>query len=165
MDILFENRFVRTKEILQEFYRHAYFKNPVILGGDLALLALLAVSLILWGTHLPLAVVIVVPVVAAAQFLTYTRAVNAVVKRDAELTNGGGLEVVVTVTPEKLVNTDSTGAALELPYDKVKKVVQTKRLILLQSEAKFWYLLPKDTFTRGTPEEFLAFLKTKGIDK
>ena len=27
MEILFENRFVRTKEILQEFYRYAYFRT------------------------------------------------------------------------------------------------------------------------------------------
>ena len=163
MDILFENRFVRTKEILQEFYRHAYFKNPVILGGDLALVALLAVSLLLWGSHLPLAVAVVVPVVLAAQYWSYQRAVKAVMKRDDEITSGGDLEVTVTVTPEKLLNKDSTGAALELPYDKVRKVVQTKNLILLQSEAKFWYLLPKDTFTQGTAEDFLAFLKTKGV--
>ena len=163
MEILFENRFVRTKEILREFYRYAYFKNPTILIADIALLALLAVSLLLWGTHLPLAVVIVVPVVAAAQYWTYTRAVNAVMKRDDELTAGGKLEVTAAATEEKLVNTDSTGASMELPYDKVKKIAQTKSLILLRSQANFWYILPKNTFTKGTAEEFLAFLKSKGL--
>ena len=52
---------------------------------------------------------------------------------------------------------------MELPYDKVKKIAQTKSLIILRSQANFWYILPKNTFTKGTAEEFLAFLKSKGL--
>ena len=40
---------------------------------------------------------------------------------------------------------------------------QTKNLILLKSRANLIYILRKDTFTKGTKDDFIAFLRSKGI--
>ena len=39
----------------------------------------------------------------------------------------------------------------------------TKNLILLHSKAKLIYIFRKDTFTKGTKNDFIAFLKDKGV--
>ncbi|MGI6745062.1 MAG: hypothetical protein ACOX45_02610 [Acutalibacteraceae bacterium] len=41
--------------------------------------------------------------------------------------------------------------------------MQTKNLILLRSEANLVYIFCKDTFSKGTPDEFLTFLSKKGL--
>lgn len=42
-------------------------------------------------------------------------------------------------------------------------VDKTKNLILLQSKASLIYIFRKDTFTKGTTDDFVIFLRSKGI--
>lgn len=99
--------------------------------------------------------------VAAAQIYMYFYTANTMVKRDAEVTSGGTIRVDAAATEDRLLFKASNGSEQELPYAKMKKIIQTKRLILIRSEANLCYILPKDTFTKGTPEAFLALLKEK----
>lgn len=162
MDTLFENRYTRTKEIMREYCGYMFFRRPSMRICDL-LLVFFVVSSILLGSSPVIAVVLLLT--AAAQVLAYVYTPAAMQKRDAEAASGGTITVESAATDDLLRFQVSNGAAQELPYAKMKKVVQTKRLILINSEAKLWYILPKDTFTKGTAEDFLAFLKTKGIGK
>lgn len=45
----------------------------------------------------------------------------------------------------------------------IVKAVQTENLILLRSKANLIYIFRKDTFIKGTHEEFIMFLRGKGI--
>ena len=48
-------------------------------------------------------------------------------------------------------------------YDTIKRVVSLKKYILIHSKAGNVFVFGKDSFTLGTAEEFLAFLKSKGV--
>ena len=55
------------------------------------------------------------------------------------------------------------GGADTVEFNKIKNAIQTKNYILLRSKANLIYIFCKDTFTVGTKEEFVSFLRAKGI--
>ena len=84
------------------------------------------------------------------------------VKRDNEV-HGKEISVETVITNEYIQNTATTGTVNSVGYDKIRNAVQTKNLILLRSKANLIYIFRKDTFMKGTKDEFIAFLGTKGI--
>jgi hypothetical protein len=50
-----------------------------------------------------------------------------------------------------------------MTFDKIKGAVQTKNLILLRTKANMIWIFRKDSFSVGSKEEFISFLKNKGI--
>lgn len=57
----------------------------------------------------------------------------------------------------------SNGSESTVLYSSIKKLVKTKKLILLTSKAKVVYWFPIDLFEIGNFEEFKQFLKSKGV--
>lgn len=164
MEILFENSYVRDKELAKDIYSYYYLKRKeLVVYYVLISLAFIANILIAlfekiynWGF------IILFPLLFLFQLYCYFRQVNAVVKRDEEV-HGKGIEVKTIVTNEYIQNTAATGAVNKLGYDKIRYAVQTKNLILLRSKANLIYIFRKDTFTKGTLDDFVTFLRAKGI--
>ena len=84
------------------------------------------------------------------------------VKRDIEV-HGKEISVETIVTDDFIQNKASTGAVNKLELNRIKNAAQTKNLILLRSKANLIFIFRKDTFTKGSKDDFIAFLKTKGI--
>lgn len=166
MEPLFENNYTRDKNLAKEMYQHIFFKRPLnmVLNGLLLLVFVVNLSIAIgtndWSNGLYL---IIIPVFFGYEVFTYYRAVNTMVKRDLEVNQGQKIEIVVTVSEEGLQQKASTGGESQLAYADIKKTMQTKNLILLQSEANLLYILRKDTFTKGNAKEFVAFLQGKGV--
>ena len=164
MEILFENSYVRNKELAKEIYRYYYFQRKwLIVCYALLILSFLGNILISifektynWG------VFIFVPLFFVFQFYCYFRQVNTMVKRDNEV-HGREISVETIVTSEYVQNTASTGAVNKLEYDKIRNAVQTQNLILLRSKANLIYIFRKDTFTKGDKEDFICFLYANGV--
>ena len=163
MDILFENNYTRTLEITKELYRYWYFKRPVLVIFDILFILFLVFNIakyLMYHYSYNLIVLIYVPLL---QFYLYHRAAKTVIKRDNEINNGAAMDIKTIATEQFIQSTSSTGSVNKIPYFKIKKVIQTKNLILLCSEAKFIYIFPKTTFTKGTSDEFVVFLRQKGL--
>ena len=94
--------------------------------------------------------------------LFYHFQVKTVIARDLE-THGKAVGVEITVTDEFIESKASTGAVCKLDYGNIRVAVQTKNLIILRTRANLLYNFKKDSFTVGRAEEFLLFLKSKGI--
>lgn len=164
MEILFENTYVRNKEMAKEIYRYYFFRRKgMIILYILCSLALISdiVNAIFedgsgWYSC------IIIPLLLLYIIISYFRTVNLTVKRDAEI-HGKEITTDAIVTEDYIQNTLSTGAVISVEYSKIKKAAQTKNLILLFSDANLIYIFRKDGFTKGTTDEFIAFLKSKGI--
>ena len=164
MEILFENSYVRNKLLAKEIYTYYYFQRKwLVVCYALLLLSFLGNILISifektfnWG------VFIFVPLFFLFQLFCYFQQVSTMVKRDSEV-HGKEISVETIVTNECIQNTASTGAVNKLEYDKIRSAVKTKNLILLRSKANLIYIFRKDTFFKGTKDEFIAFLASKGI--
>ncbi len=164
MEIMFKNSYTRNKALAKEVYRFYYFQRKWLIVCYI----LCAVSFLfntvfaLLSQSYNIGVLIFVPLFVAIQFYCYFSQVNTMIKRDNEV-HGKEIEVETIVTPSFIQNTASTGAVNRIEYDKINNAVQTKNLILLRSKANLIYIFNKATFDIGTKEEFILFLKTKGI--
>ena len=164
MEILFENSYVRNKELAKEIYRYYYFQRKwLVVCYALLLLSFLSnIFISIFEKKYNWGVFIFVPLFLLFQLYCYFRQVNTMVKRDSEV-HGKEISVETIVTNEYIQNTASTGAVNKLEYDKIRNSVQTKNLILLRSKANLIYIFRKDTFTKGNKEDFISFLNGKGV--
>ena len=164
MEILFKNSYVRNKELAKEIYRYYYFQRKWLVACYVLLLLCFLGNILIsifertynWG------VLVFIPLFFLFQFYCYFRQVNTMIKRDSEV-HGKEISVETIVTNDYIQNTASTGAVNKLEYDKIRKVAQTKNLILLHSKANLIYIFRKDTFTQGNKEDFACFLRRKGV--
>ena len=164
MEVLFENSYTRDEKLIKEIYSYEYFRRKLLIIFDIVMiLCLLSNILILvvekkcyWG------VFILAPLYFFYKFFCYWRQVRIIIKRDQEV-HGKEISVETIVTNEYIQNTASTGTVNKLEYENIRNVVQTNNLILLRSKANLIYIFQKDAFTIGNAEDFIKFLKDKGI--
>ena len=163
METLFENVCVRNREVTKEIYNYYFFRRNwtvvayIILG--LVLAANLGV-LCLEGEPYSRGLLIFIPLVFIFQISRYFNAVKTTVMRYEETDQ---TLITTTVTDEFIQMASQNGASGKLEYGNVNKAIQTKNLIILETKAKLFYVFAKDGFTKGTSEEFIAFLRCKGI--
>ncbi len=165
MNILFENSYIRDKDFAKEMYGFIFFRRNYLFVVYIILVISFIINLILLITEGAVAswfVFVFVPFFILLRLFTYFQSIKLLLKRDNEL-SGGPFEVKSIVTEDFIEHTSSTGGVNRLEYNKIKKCNQTKNLILLQSDAKLIYVFTKDGFSVGTSEDFLAFLRNKGI--
>jgi hypothetical protein len=131
MEILFENSYVRNKELAKEIYRYYYFQRKwLVVCYALLLLSFLSnIFISIFEKTYNWGVFIFVPLFLLHQLYCYFLQVNTMVKRDSEV-HGKEISVETIVTNEYIQNTASTGAVNKLEYDKIRNSVQTKNLIL-----------------------------------
>ena len=164
MDILFENSHVRNREVAKEIYGYYYFRRRINIFAYLLLgLGFIAnlLDLIVYGSC-DVTIFILIPFVALLPVFCYISQVRAMVNRDKELC-GKEIEVRLVVTESAMEYSASTGALCKVGLDRIRSAVQTKNLILLRSRSNILYIFRKDGFTVGRKEDFIAFLKGRGI--
>ena len=165
MEALFENRYTKNPEMYKELYQYYYFKRPLIMACNVcyALFILWTVFCIIAGLPYSPILIILPLVMYAFEAFRYFSALSIAKKRDAELGGQSNMETAVIVTDNFMRYTAVNGAEVDVEYSVFKNAVCTKNLILLRSKARLVYIIPKDTFTKGDPNAFLAFLSSKGI--
>ena len=167
MEPLFELRYTKDPnktDYSKEMYRRVFFNLPFFAIVAFVALTLL-VSVIAYGFDtMACYLIFVVLFFIAVRIFTYLRAVKLMHKRYIEFYGDVISDVVVTVTSEAIRFSSSiTEKDIELKFSSVKKTYRTKRMLLFLTEAKMIYNLRLDAFTKGTPEEFMLFLNSKGI--
>ena len=96
--------------------------------------------------------------------LFYFRAVKMRCMQEREISNGELFTMSFDVTEQGIdMRNESTGGAYRVGFSQIKRAVRTKSMYILVSKAGWSYVFRKDSFTKGTHEEFRAFLRTKGM--
>lgn len=164
MDTLFENQYIRDRAVMKELYIHWFFKRPLLIVLYSFLLISFALFLVdyIW-TGTDSVVLYLVPFVFLMQFIGYYNTVNVSVKRDEELYHGMPVQARYTVTEETVTSRNAGTEPNELPLSKIQNAFVTKNLICLVSEGKMVYIFRRDSFTKGSAEEFIGFLKRKAL--
>lgn len=168
MDVLFENSYIRNKEMIQETCRYIYFKNPGFIVFDImfGLYFIMNMGLLVLNQQTEgFYSIIFIIFFLAFQLILYYISVKIMVKQDQEITNGNDLHINAVVTNEFIKFTTSTGSVNEIPFSKIKKVMKTKNFILLRTKAMMVFGFRNDSFTKGSAEELLSFLRSKGLYK
>ena len=164
MEVLFENKYIRSKELNKEIYRYIYFFRKPLLVWDIVLLLLLILDVVMTviGRELNSSVLIVAPLFFIYQITGYFRTIKLSEKRDREL-HREDEEICLSVCDQCIWFEAPKGNNIKMEYSNVKEVIITKNLIMLSTEAKLLYIFRKDSFTIGTSEDFLIFLRRKGF--
>lgn len=164
MEINFENKYVRDKEWAKDILKYTCFKRPIHIVFYIisAICFCLGVYLLVFNAYFNFVYFFVPAFWMFAVFFVYFRNVSLVLKRDIEL-HGKPIDVTVSVTDTAIVMSQSTGSEYTLNFGEVKKTICTKKFICLWSKTNMLYPIKKDGFTAGSYEEFVSFLKNKGI--
>lgn len=164
MEVLFENKYTRDKEWAKDIYGYIYFRRPMMIV--LSIIFLLYLLIGIYNLMIACAVdwfYIFFPVAWYAYIaFSYRRIARTVINRDLEM-HGKAIEVTVTVSEDVIKQTQSTGSEFQLNYGGIKRAVQTKKYVYLWSKTNMLYSLKKESFSLGSTDDFIFFLKNKGI--
>ena len=164
MEPLFENTYTADKSFYQEIYRYFYLSRP-------AAIVIYVLSAVGFFIHLPLAIggknqsigfmalAIALPLM---NLILYFRHIRLSARRNNEISSVP-ISVSTLVHENSLELAASNGSTINIELSKIRGAVQTKNYIVLRSDARLLYSFSKDGFTKGTKDEFIAFLKSKGI--
>ena len=129
MEILFENSYVRNKELAKEIYRYYYFQRKwLVVCYALLLLSFLSnIFISIFEKTYNWGVFIFVPLFLLFQLYCYFHQVNTMVKRDSEV-HGKEISVETIVTNEYIQNTALSGTVSKIEYNRIRSAVETNFL-------------------------------------
>ncbi len=163
MEPKFESKYTRTKELFTSYYLTHFF-SPLNIALFLSGICLYVEILIFSYNIVYVFLMAVFLAVFALRFITCFANSKLVIKRDMEMNGGLPVEACVTLNDEKLDLTTPL-STLTFEYKNIKRIVENKKLIVLVTKANSAIVLPKDSFTLGTPDALLPFLEQKGIHR
>ncbi len=172
MDYLFECRWSTEKhdEIIKETYKRNVW-NPLIIVCDIFFIFYLAFGIYsavknynrLIFDISPYVIILIAVIIYSFQIYSYFHAVKMNVKRRNEMGLKCDSRIAVSDDAVYLFVKPDDETPQRVEFKSFKKVMQTKNLILMRSQAKLIYIFPKEYFIKGTPDEFIGFLKSKGF--
>ena len=165
MEPLFEIRYTRDEALFREFFRRTQLMSPIYIFAYLYSAHCLFNFLFYWfvtGDWSQIYLIALPCGLLGYLWYLYQRSIRITLNRDLESNGGKPIDQHLIVTENAITGSTPTGSA-DLSFERIKKVRQSKNLIILYTKAKQAFVFPKAAFTRGTAAEFLAFLKTKGI--
>ena len=171
---LFEYQNEENEDYLIECRRFAYFRMPssVVRIAILCAIVILFIvrSVILTLLEAPSRIVSWIVTAALAVFYViyfiyrYKRSVILTRRRIDELTGGvPNVENSYVTDTHIYVHESATNAEITLEISSLARVYETDTLIIVKTGSKLVIFFSKSGFTKGTPEDFVAFLKSKGV--
>ncbi len=164
--MLYENSFTITQEVYQEFLKASmgrYRKLYYLIG---AVSFILGVFSFLGGTGPSALLFFVITVLCI--FLpanTYRSSKKKKYTQQVEKNGGKPLERRVVFYMSGLEVFSNNGAHSVFRYGDITRIVESKSLYVLVVQKKLSLLVLKDSFTKGTLEEWKTFMNKKGLWK
>lgn len=158
MEPLFINRFTMTKDDFKEFVRAGgrYVVQFILLAAVFGACAML----VFINGESPW--LFLVPVLLGALIIwRYFDSVNRLWAGVCEQAHGEPKEKTLTFTEECAYKGEEPSEETTIDYFSIKRVVTTKRLIILVTRARLGYILRRGAFVKGSEEDFLQFIKAK----
>ena len=165
--VLFEGQITFSKANLKESIRAWFFNSklwlllfvpiPLIICGIFALIhngdgAFLAIGII-FAAVMPLTLII-----------RYNLNTKLTYNRFREQNSGQEITHIVRFFDSNITLTNPlTNNTLNYNYSTVKKIIESKNLIMLLTEAKAYIALEKTKFTIGNQNDLILFIRSKGI--
>ena len=162
--LLFENIHTRDEAFYKEIYFHHYFKRKICRFIDIwvGISLLMGFLGFLFETRPDYTVYGCYVLIALLRIIMYRRIVKVSMARQKEISASGNILYTITVTEETITHKNSLGSEYSIGFASIKKACQTKNYIVLQSEARQWYIFKKDGFVMGNCDDFLIFLQGNG---
>ena len=165
MNTLFEVKYKCTEEVYKKIYKYIYFHNNLTYGIiAFYMFWIVLVNSLNMRTGKGIDIKSIVSLVAIFGFLFLYSNVAAKRRYKNDLSSNKYIPTISNflVREDAFVVKLSNAAAEPVPYNEIIKVKNTKDFYILSRKNKVGYYVMKDSFAKGTTEEFEAFLKDRG---
>lgn len=163
----FVNTYVRDRERVRDMERwFVYGQKRQVITRVLGIAVLLFVAAYFFYWYLGLIGIFFLSFLVTTELLrfsNYRKIIRLVLQRDAEANQGQPVEFRITIKDDNIHMEDTTGSIRNVPLSQVKWATRTKKMVIICTKGQFLFQLPNDTFTQGTAEELIAYLRAKGI--
>ena len=158
-EVLFEGTHTRDKAFYSELANYLCFKTPskIILNCLVTICLVWSIIVHTWTATCFFAFYFII---LAVSYFNYK---NVPYKRDLESNNGKEFEVNVSVTDTQIIHKLGDSTTIVIDISILKKVVTSKNYVIMVSKTNQMYIIDKRKFEKGTPDELVSFLKSKGV--
>lgn len=171
MDAQFENQYIISEQVYDEYFAYFYFKKPAAIAG--IIVSLVALAAAIWVCFLlgrvgilPIIAFILIALFFILQIAGYFRARKLYYRLDLEDNGGRPVEIRVLATPECLLSFRvPDGEENRMEYGEIKQRIETRNLLILLAPKARPFVFDKNHFTKGSFDEFKAFLEAKTVKK
>lgn len=171
MKTIFENKFTYTKKYYKEYYLCSIFKRPILLFlniiiGINLILHILAILLPNFFTLTYKEIIGYIGsdlIIFCIEIGIYLDKIIITYKRDLEINQGNPINTKVCITEDNIEILHDVGKSMNIDLNNIEKIIKTKNYYIFITKARLTIPLKKDSFTKGTQEEFMTFLKQKKI--
>jgi hypothetical protein len=94
--------------------------------------------------------------------VSYHSQVKAMVQRDKEMSGGKPLCCEISVS-ENEITLSALESRSSVAMSNIKSAFETENYIVVLTKARLMFIFKKDSFTKGNLDDFIAFLKERGI--
>ncbi len=164
MNTLFENEYVLTKELFLEFSKTLVSKKYKMFCY---LLAILSFIFGIWSLIISLDIIFSI-IFFGFPFYFIAMALNAhkftgkkLYEQQRAINNYETLRKIIYFYDDKLEVISPNGGKTIIFYHNIKNIYKTKNFLILNSENKVAVAIKKDSFIKGTCEDFETFIFSK----
>ena len=161
----FELRYERSAEQVKEAQLYLFRKRPSAIAMRVILAVCFVLNLVLWiRTREPvsLTAALCVLLIVCMRLWFYRYTMRTVDRREREMFRDGAPEVTVRIY-EDHIETTGIGGKTDTQISSIKRVFLTETLLVPLTKGNLMFLLPTDSFIKGTPEECVRFFASKGV--
>ena len=172
METLFENKYTNDKETIKEYLIYSFWKRPSAIVSNILLVCMFMFFLsfyLSWNAstdnkYFSLFFMLWILIVWTVVLVRFLMSLRLAIRRNLEMNEGKPPVFNYLIFEDKIDLCFGTSESKSsIVFALIKKVAVTKNLILLITKAKLLVILRKDSFTKGTYDEWLRFLREKGF--
>ncbi|MCL1866059.1 MAG: hypothetical protein FWF82_01460 [Oscillospiraceae bacterium] len=168
-DTVFENQYTRTKEFYEEYYKRIHIKNRWFIFFNICVLGSIISNLVSWiffkgDSDLLIELVVIFSVLWILKIVMYKSEKVLRYEQDLKLCGGFPFEICMTVTDSGLdYSVKNYQTKTHFDFSQLKRVKKTGEFFVITAKSTFPFIFKSDSFSKGNPDEFLTFLKQKGL--
>jgi hypothetical protein len=166
METKFEGGYIRNEKFAKEYYFYHAYKNTAGIFITVACACAVLIGIILTAMQQYLAIIDIVLglYILLLRYFRTKKIIKLSLERDRESNHGNVVSVQNLVTDEAItVISSNNTAGTEFEMSCITKLYSSKNYIYLITKAKLAIVFDKNNFSKGSKEELIEFIRSKGI--
>lgn len=165
--IIFENRYVISKDDMREIYNASSFKTSwfAILVVIFTVSCLVNLPELINGEQKGILQIINnicwFLIIIAILIIRNHLGIKNYFERENELYNGAKVENIIRIRDDYEIVNELTGGSQHIKFSQIVRIKEMKHFLLLMTSSKYPIYFRKDCFTIGTLDEFVEFICRK----
>jgi hypothetical protein len=169
MELIYKNSYIKTKDFYNEYYKCVHLTNRrnivlIVIGAICIAVNLSALIFSGGDSALLINLTIVVLLVCGAKFIAYKAESDTRHKQDLEFGGGKPLEISLTVTQNGLdYYVANYQTKTHFNFADLRRARKLGGFFVVTTKSAYPLIFRKDSFVTGSPDEFLTFLRSRGV--